>query len=75
MINTATDHLRELLGPDTAALDYLNDEDSAHLLALFERAQHSRSVALNRGIDDALKALPWAVRRAVEKTVFGKGKR
>ncbi|MFD6463817.1 hypothetical protein, partial [Streptomyces roseolus] len=61
---------RELGGPVTA-LDLLSDAEIRELLMTFRSARRSEAAALNESVDSVIGVLPWPLRSAAKKIMFG----
>ncbi|NNH69119.1 hypothetical protein HLB23_04405 [Nocardia uniformis] len=61
---------RELGGP-LASLDALTDAEVADLLQLFKQAQQTEQTAMVEAVDKTVGALPWPLRTAAKKIMFG----
>lgn len=61
---------RELGGP-LPALDLLNEAETADLLAVFRQAQRTENLAMVEAVDKTVGALPWPLRTAAKKIMFG----
>ncbi|MBF6241342.1 hypothetical protein [Nocardia otitidiscaviarum] len=61
---------RELGGP-LAALDALSEAEIADLLELFEQAQRTEQAAMVEAVDKTVSALPWPLKTAAKKIMFG----
>ncbi|MVU82446.1 hypothetical protein GPX89_35095 [Nocardia sp. ET3-3] len=61
---------RELGGP-LASLDLLTDAETADLLGLFQQAQQTENLAMVEAVDKTVGALPWPLRTAAKKIMFG----
>ncbi|MEV0297427.1 hypothetical protein [Nocardia sp. NPDC050710] len=61
---------RELGGP-LAALDLLSEQETSELLAMFRDAQRVETAMLTESVDGLVGALPWPLRTAAKKIMFG----
>lgn len=61
---------RELGGPLTA-IDLLSDAEAAELLAMYRDAQRIETATLTESVDGVIGALPWPLRTAAKKIMFG----
>ncbi|MTE16897.1 hypothetical protein [Nocardia aurantiaca] len=61
---------RELGGP-LAALDLLNEAEIADLLTVFQQARRTENIAMVEAVDKTVSALPWPLRTAAKKIMFG----
>ncbi|MEC3956340.1 hypothetical protein VMT65_25100 [Nocardia sp. CDC153] len=61
---------RELGGP-VAALDLLSEAETADLLDIFQQARRTENAAMVEAVDKTVGALPWPLRTAAKKIMFG----
>ncbi|APA98766.1 hypothetical protein NS506_04720 [Nocardia seriolae] len=61
---------RELGGP-LAALELLTEAETADLLGIFRQAQRTENAAMVEAVDKTVGALPWPLRTAAKKIMFG----
>lgn len=67
----ARDELERELGGPLPALDLLNEDETADLLAVFQQAQRTENLAMVEAVDKTVGALPWPLRTAAKKIMFG----
>ncbi|MGW4354448.1 hypothetical protein ACWELJ_20425 [Nocardia sp. NPDC004582] len=67
----ARDELERELGGPLPALDLLNEAETADLLAVFQQAQRTENLAMVEAVDKTVGALPWPLRTAAKKIMFG----
>ncbi|MFI1916507.1 hypothetical protein [Nocardia sp. NPDC020380] len=63
--------LEQALGGPVAALDLLTDQETADLLGMFRDAQQAETTAMVEAVDKTVGALPWPLRTAAKKIMFG----
>ncbi|GAB2442411.1 hypothetical protein [Nocardia tengchongensis] len=63
--------LEQELGGPLAALDQLNEAETADLLAVFQQAQRTENLAMVEAVDKTVGALPWPLRTVAKKIMFG----
>ncbi|GAB0107511.1 hypothetical protein JMUB6875_65050 [Nocardia sp. JMUB6875] len=61
---------RELGGP-LSALDLLTEAETADLLGIFQQARRTENTAMVEAVDKTVGALPWPLRTAAKKIMFG----
>ncbi|MFQ6331830.1 hypothetical protein [Nocardia sp. NBC_01009] len=69
-MSSRTDLERELGGP-LSALDLLSDQETTELLTMFRTAQRIETEGLTEAVDKVVGALPWPLRTAAKKIMFG----
>ncbi|MET8876686.1 hypothetical protein [Nocardia sp. NPDC004604] len=68
---TARADLELQLGGPVAALDQLSDAEAAELLIMFRAARKAETAGLAAVVDRLVGALPWPLRTAAKKIMFG----
>ncbi|WP_162958421.1 hypothetical protein [Nocardia yunnanensis] len=68
---SARAELEKQLGGPVPALEALSESETADLLALFEQARRSENAAMVEAVDKTVGALPWPLRTAAKKIMFG----
>ncbi|WP_330255431.1 hypothetical protein OG874_13265 [Nocardia sp. NBC_00565] len=68
---TARADLEHELGGPVAALDQLSDTEAADLLSMFRDARAAETAGLTAAVDRLVGALPWPLRTAAKKVMFG----
>ncbi|MGW4766984.1 hypothetical protein ACWEO2_02940 [Nocardia sp. NPDC004278] len=68
---TARADLELQLGGPVAALDQLSDAEAAELLIMFRAARKAETAGLAAVVDRLVSALPWPLRTAAKKFMFG----
>ncbi|MGW4247350.1 hypothetical protein [Nocardia sp. NPDC004722] len=63
--------LEQQLGGPLPALDLLTDAETADLLGIFQQAQRTETTAMVEAVDKTVGALPWPLRTAAKKIMFG----
>jgi hypothetical protein len=68
---TARADLEHQLGGPVAALDQLSDAEAVELLTMFRAAREAETAGLTEAVDGLVGALPWPLRTAAKKIMFG----
>ncbi|MFX0577996.1 hypothetical protein [Nocardia nepalensis] len=68
---TARADLEHQLGGPVAALDQLSDAEAAELLVMLREAREAETAGLADAVDGLVGALPWPLRTAAKKIMFG----
>ncbi|MFD0364848.1 hypothetical protein ACFQZZ_25705 [Nocardia sp. GCM10030253] len=69
-MTSRTDLERQLGGP-LPALDLISDQESTELLTMFLNAQRIETEGLMDSVNKVVGALPWPLRTAAKKIMFG----
>ncbi|WP_067537517.1 hypothetical protein [Nocardia crassostreae] len=67
----ARGELEHELGGPLAALDLLSEAETAELLGMFRQAQRKETADMVEAVDKTVGALPWPLRTAAKKIMFG----
>ncbi|WP_067563396.1 hypothetical protein [Nocardia acidivorans] len=70
MVDAKTQLERELGGP-LAALELLSEAETADLLEIFRQAKRTETQEMVAAVDKTVGALPWPLRTAAKKIMFG----
>jgi hypothetical protein len=68
---TARTDLEHELGGPLSVLDLLSDQETDELLTMFRDAQRIETEGLTDAVDKVVGALPWPLRTAAKKIMFG----
>ncbi|TQM33011.1 hypothetical protein [Nocardia bhagyanarayanae] len=68
---TARAHLERELGGPIAALDLLSEQEIDELAATVDAALRTETATLADSVDAVIGALPWPLRTAAKKIMFG----
>ncbi|WP_067842903.1 hypothetical protein [Nocardia lijiangensis] len=68
---TARADLEHELGGPLAALDLLTDQEIGDLAATVDAALRTETATLTDSVDAVVSALPWPLRTAAKKIMFG----
>ncbi|MEU2255330.1 hypothetical protein [Nocardia xishanensis] len=63
--------LERALGGPSAALDLLTDREIDELAAMVDAALRTETATLADSVDAVVSALPWPLRTAAKKIMFG----